>query len=259
MNNDLRKKIVDLVVSAKEGHIPSTFSIVDIIATLYKHVLKVDPKNPDWEDRDYFVLSKGHGAMALFVVLNKYGFISDDILDSYSKFGSILGGHPDVTKVPGAEASTGSLGHGLSFSIGIALTHKIKKSKNRIFTLIGDGESQEGTVWEAAQVGVNLKLGNLCVIVDNNQSAAQLMPIQNPKKRWEAFGWNVIEIDGHSEKELLEAVDKIDFEAEIPTIIIANTIKGKGVKMIEGHGQWHHKIPNEEEYKILMDELNGKN
>ncbi len=258
MNNNLRKKIVDLVCMAKEGHIPSTFSIVDIISTLYKNVLKVDPKNPNWEDRDYFILSKGHGALALFVVLHKYGFLTDEDLNSYSKLGGILGGHPDVTKVPGAEASTGSLGHGLSFSIGVALGHKIKKAENRVFTLIGDGESQEGTVWEAAQVGVNLKLGNLCVIVDNNQSAAQLMPIQNPSKRWEAFGWNVLEIDGHNEEELLNAINSINFKGDIPTVIVANTIKGKGVKMTEGHGQWHHKIPNEEEYQILMEGLSGK-
>lgn len=259
MNNDLRKKIVDLVVKAGEGHIPSTFSIIDIIAALYKNVLKFDPKNPQWEERDYFILSKGHGGMALFVVLNKYGFIDDKTLNSYSNFGSILGGHPDVTKVPGVEASTGSLGHGLSFSIGIALGHKINKLQNKVITLIGDGESQEGTVWEAAQVGVNLKLGNLCVIVDNNQSAAQLMPIQYPKKRWEAFGWNVFEIDGHCEKSLINTINEVNFKGDIPTVIIANTVKGRGVKMIEGHGQWHHKIPNEEEYKILMEELSGKN
>ncbi|MDD2886735.1 MAG: transketolase [Aliarcobacter sp.] len=259
MNNDLRKKIVELVCKAKEGHIPSTFSIVDIISTLYKNVLKVNPKNPNWEDRDYFILSKGHGGLALFVVLHKYGFLTDEQLESYSTLGSILGGHPDVTKVPGAEASTGSLGHGLSFSLGIALGHKINKAENRVFTLIGDGESQEGTIWEAAQVGVNLKLGNLCIIVDNNQSAAQLMPLQNPAKRWEAFGWNVFEIDGHDEQELINIINKIDFKGNIPSVIIANTIKGKGVKMTEGHGQWHHKIPNKEEYKILMEELSGKN
>jgi transketolase len=189
------------------------------------------------------------------VVLQIHGFFSEEILNSYSKFGSILGGHPDVTKVPGVEASTGSLGHGLSFSIGVALGHKINKRSNKVFTLIGDGESQEGTIWEAAQVGVNLQLGNLCVIVDNNQSAAQLMPIQYPAERWKAFGWNVYEIDGHCEKTLLNTIKKIDFNAEKPSIIIANTIKGKGVKMLEGHGQWHHKIPNKEEYEIIMEEL----
>ncbi len=258
MNSDLRKKIVDLVVNAKEGHIPSTFSIVDIIATLYKNILKFDANNPLWNERDYFILSKGHGAMALFVVLHKYGFLTNEQLNSYSQVGSILGGHPDVTKVPGVEASTGSLGHGLPFSIGIALAHKINKTDNRVFTLVGDGESQEGTIWEAAQVGVNQKLGNLCVIVDNNQSAAQLMPIQEPAQRWKAFGWNVYEIEGHWEQILLDTINKIDFKGDIPTVIIANTIKGNGVAMIEGHGQWHHKIPNEKEYKIIMKELNGK-
>lgn len=259
MNSDLRKKIVGLVTSAKEGHIPSSLSIIDIIDTLYKNILKFDSKKPYWNERDYFILSKGHGGMALFIVLNKYGFIDDTILNSYSSYGSILGGHPDVTKVPGVEASTGSLGHGLSFSIGIALGHKINKRANKVITLIGDGESQEGTVWEAAQVGVNLKLGNLCVIVDNNQSAAQLMPIQEPAKRWKAFGWNVYEIDGHCENSLTKVIKNINFHNDIPTIIIANTTKGKGIKMLEGHGQWHHKIPNKEEYNIMMKELDGKN
>ncbi len=257
MNNDLRKKIVELICSAKEGHIPSTFSIIDIVEALYNGVLKFDSTNPEWEDRDYFILSKGHGGMALFITLNKYGFISDEILDSYSKSGSILGGHPDTTKVPGAEASTGSLGHGLSYSLGIALGMKIKNKKNKIITLIGDGESQEGTVWEAAQVAVNKKLGNLCVIVDNNQSAAQLMPLQNPEKRWEAFGWDVKEIDGHSQDILIETINKINFNGDIPTIIIANTTKGKGVSFLEGHGQWHHKIPNDEEYSLIMKELSN--
>lgn len=257
MKNILRRKIVDHVVSAGEGHIPSSFSIVDIIYNLYKNILKVNPSDPEMEDRDYFVLSKGHGGLALFVVLHYFGFLTDNQMNSYSTFGSILGGHPDVTKVPGAEASTGSLGHGLSFSIGIALGCRIQRKSNRIFVLIGDGESQEGTVWEAAQVGVNLKLNNLVVIVDNNQSAAQLMPIQDPKKRWESFGWNTYEIDGHNENELIRVIDNIKaFGSDFPSVIIANTIKGKGVSFLEGHGQWHHKIPNKREYEIIIEALN---
>jgi len=255
VNKDLRKKIVNLICNAGEGHIPSTFSILDIVVSLYEKILRYDSNNPNWENRDYFILSKGHGGLALFVVLNKYGFISDEILNSYSKSGGILGGHPDTTKVPGVEASTGSLGHGLPYSLGVALGIKIKKKHNKVITLIGDGESQEGTVWEAAQVAVNRKLGNLCVIVDNNQSAAQLMPIQDPKKRWEAFGWNVFEVGGHDSVALIDTINSINFQGETPTIIIANTIKGKGVSFLEGHGQWHHKIPNSEEYQLIMKEL----
>lgn len=256
MYHDLRKKIVDMITNAGEGHIPSSFSIVDIIATLYEHHLKFDPKNPDWEKRDYFILSKGHGCGAFYVVLAKYGFISKKTLDEYGRFGSILGGHPDRTKVPGVEASTGSLGHGLPFAIGVALGQKILNNPNRVYVLVGDGECHEGTIWESALVAQNLKLNNLCCIVDFNGSSAQILPHPNITRQWDAFGWNVLEVNGHSEDDLNKAFIQFKENANTkPTIIIAHTVKGKGVSFLETHGPWHHKIPNKEEYQSIMREL----
>jgi transketolase len=256
MNNDLRKKIVRMITNGGEGHIPSSFSIVDIIATLFDGHLNVDPDNPDWDDRDYFVLSKGHGCAGLYVVLEKHGFITQDDLDSYGQFEAILGGHPDRTKVPGVEASTGSLGHGLPFSLGIALGLKIQNKESRVFTLVGDGECHEGTIWESALVAQNLRLSNLCCIVDLNGSAAQILPHPDITKQWTAFGWNVLEVDGHSKQELDVAFDTFKgSSSDKPSVIIAHTVKGKGVSFLESHGPWHHKIPNESEFDAIMNEL----
>jgi len=256
LNKDLRKKIVDMVIAGKDGHIPSAFSIIDIITLLYRNVLKFDAKTPEWLHRDYFILSKGHGCLALYVNLHRHGFITDRDIEMFCKQGGILGEHPDRTKVPGAEASTGSLGHGLSFAIGIALGLKIQGLNNRMFVLLGDGECQEGTVWEAANVARNRRLGNLCAIIDWNQSAMQLLPVDDMPKKWEAFGWNVHVVNGHDEEEMLDVIQKIEFNKDgIPTVIVAKTIKGKGVSMLEGHGIWHHRIPNEQEYKLIMEAL----
>ena len=256
MNEELRKKIVQMVYNGKDGHIPSAFSIVDILEVLYRDYLEYDPRNPEWPERDYFILSKGHGCLALYVILEKYGFISQDDVELFCKSGGILGEHPDCTKVPGVEASTGSLGHGLSFAVGIALGLRIQAMDNKVYVLVGDGECHEGTVWEAANVANNLQLGNLCVIVDWNGSAAQLMPLDDLPAKWRAFGWETMVIDGHSEAELRTAFDSVKFLAQgTPTVIIARTVKGKGVPMLEGHGVWHHRIPNEEEFEMIMEAL----
>ena len=199
MNKKLRIKIIETILHAGEGHIPSSFSIVDIIDYLYLKVLKINKKNFKSENRNYFILSKGHGCVALYVVLEKIGIISNFDLINFCSSKGILGGHPDKTKIPGVEASTGSLGHGLPTAVGVALGLKIKKKSNKVFVLLGDGESQEGTIWEAANIAANLKLNNLCVVVDWNGSAAQLMPIDNLKNKWKAFGWNVHYLDdGHN-------------------------------------------------------------
>lgn len=254
LNKDLRLKIVDIIRDGKEGHIPSSFSIVDILDYIYGNVLKINPKNPKDKNRDYFILSKGHAAAALFVVLNKYGFLSDFELNSYGQYKSILGGHPDTTKVPGVEASTGSLGHGFPMAVGIAFGLKIKKMKNKVYALVGDGECHEGTIWEAANISSNLELNNLKVIVDRNQSAQQLMPIENMEKKWEAFGWNTIVFDGH-DKQSIKAAFNLNHDNQKPTALIANTTKGKGVSFLEGHGIWHHKIPNDNEYILIKKDL----
>jgi len=258
MNEELRIKIAETVYKAGEGHLPSSFSIIDIIATLYGRFLKYDAKNPEWDGRDYFILSKGHGCVALYVILEKYGFISEKDLQNQCKYGGILGGHPDYTKVPGVEVSAGSLGHGVVTAMGIALGLKIKDKKNKVIALIGDGESNEGTVWETALVAPNLKLGNFCIIIDNNKSTEQILPIPHMKQKWEAFGWEVYEVDGHSEEELITALNKLSFDYESkPKVVIANTIKGKGVSFMEGHGPWHHKVPTEEELKKIREELSN--
>ena len=246
MNNDLRLKIVELIKEANEGHIPSSLSIVDIINFIYKKKLKIKShKNPN---RDIFILSKGHGGMALYVVLNKFGFLRSSELKRYGSANSLLGGHPDMTKINYVEASTGSLGHGFCTAVGCSLALKILKKKNTVYCLTGDGECHEGTIWEAANIAANNKLNNIINIVDVNGSAKQLMPIDNLSLKWKAFGWNVINCDGHSEKSLEYAFSKIKkFKNQKPSVILANTIKGKGIPFMEGHGKWHHKIPNDQE------------
>jgi transketolase len=256
MNKDLRLKIVQMICSSGEGHIPSSFSIIDIINYLYENILKYKYNKKNWTERDYFILSKGHGAAALYVVLNKFGFISDKQIKSYGKYNSILGGHPDMTKVPGVEASTGSLGHGFPTAVGVALGLKIKNKKNKIFTLLGDGECHEGTIWESANVAANLCLGNICAIIDYNGSAKQLMPIDDMLAKWNAFGWDTFVCDGHSKKSLDSVFHKTSFFLKgKPKAIIARTIKGKGVNFLEGHGIWHHKIPNKDELEKIIKEL----
>lgn len=257
INKDLRRRIVDLVTKGKGGHIPSAFSIVDIIATLYEQALRVDATQPHWEQRDHFVLSKGHGCAALYAVLHRHGFLTDAHMADYLGFGGILGGHPDRTKVPGAEASTGSLGHGLPFSVGIALGRKIRQQGNKVITLVGDGECHEGTVWESALVAQNLGLGNLCCIVDYNGSAAQILPHPDIAGQWRAFGWQVAEVDGHDPEAIMRAVAPFmrNENAAVPQAIIAHTVKGRGVSFMESHGPWHHRIPNPDEYAAIMKEL----
>jgi transketolase len=256
LNKDLRRRIVDLAVAGGHGHIPSAFSIVDIVTLLYRDVLKFDARRPDWDARDYFVLSKGHGCLALYVNLHRCGFIGDRELAGFCKEGGILGEHPDRTKVPGVEASTGSLGHGFPFAAGLALGHRIQQRGNRFFVLVGDGECQEGTVWEAANVARNQELGNLCVIVDWNQSGMQLLPYDDMPAKWASFGWKVEILDGHDEAAIKGALGRVSFGARgIPTVLVAKTVKGKGVPMIEGHGPWHHRIPNPAEYAQIMEAL----
>jgi transketolase len=257
-NSDLRLRIVEMICTSGEGHIPSSFSIVDIIEHLYSFVLKVDSSNPSWPGRDFFVLSKGHGAAALFVVLEKHGFISSSDIENYGTSIGILGGHPDSTKVPGVEACTGSLGHGLPMAVGIALGLKIQNKKNRVYCLVGDGECQEGTIWEAANIATNQKLQNLSLIVDWNGSAQQLMPLENLEAKWKAFGWKTQVIDGHDPFSLEESLNKSAVNSTgIPQVFIAKTVKGRGVPFLEGHGPWHHKIPNSIElaeiHKVLSE------
>lgn len=259
MNEDLRIKIAKMAYEFKLGHLPSAFSIVDIVSELYGNFLKYDPKNPNWGDRDYFVLSKGHGCMALYVTLEKYGILNKNDLKKNIEE-RVLGGHPDCNKVKGIEASTGSLGHGNGIAAGIALGLKIKEKKNKVISLVGDGECNEGTIWETALVSSNLNLGNLCFIVDNNKSAEKVLPVPNLSKKWKAFDWETYEINGHSKEEINYTLNKISFDYNSkPKVIIANTIKGKGISFIENQGAWHSKVPSENELNSILKELsNGK-
>ena len=256
MEKDLRFKIAELAYDWGGGHIPSAFSIIDIVSALYQEFLKYDSKNPNWEDRDYFILSKGHGCMALYTVLAKYGFIDESVLKSKSLETRILGGHADCNKINGVEASTGSLGHGNGIAAGIALGLKIQEKKNKVIALVGDGECNEGTMWETALIASNLRLGNLCVIVDNNKSAENVLPVPNIKQKWEAFGWEAYEIDGHNTSEILRTLGKISWNYDSkPKVIVGNTIKGKGVSFMEGNGAWHHRAPTKEELEQIRREL----
>jgi transketolase len=255
-NRGLRLRIAQMVKDSGEGHIPSSFSIVDVIEVLYESYVRSDPENPESSTRDFFILSKGHGAAALYAVLEKHGFITSMDISQYSKRGGILGGHPDSTRVPGAEASTGSLGHGFPMSVGIALGLKIQKRENRVFCLVGDGECQEGTIWEAANIAANRSLGNLTTIVDWNGSASQLMPVDDLPGKWRAFGWDALEVDGHNIQSISGALNSsLDPKRQKPLCIIAHTIKGKGVSFIEGHGRWHHRVPNPAEWSAIEKEL----
>ncbi|RMH36191.1 MAG: transketolase [Nitrospirae bacterium] len=255
-NNDLRRTIVEMVYRGRDGHIPSAFSILDIVQVLYERVLRVDPRSPNWPHRDYFILSKGHGCLALYVVLERLGFLSREDLDRFCRSGGILGEHPDCTQVPGVEASTGSLGHGFPFAVGIAYGLRLRQMPNRVIVLVGDGECHEGTIWEAAHVAANLRLGNLCVIVDWNGSAAQLLPQDDLPLKWNAFGWSTRVIDGHSQADIVAALQHVSFQGiGTPSVLLAKTIKGKGVPFLEGHGHWHHRIPDEREYQAIMEAL----
>lgn len=257
MEKTMREKILDMIVKFGEGHLPSSFSIVDIIEHLYDRVLRHDPKRPDWSERDYFVLSKGHGCAALYVVLEKHGYLTHEQLDNYCRFDSILGGHPDRTKVPGVEASTGSLGHGLQMAVGIAMGLRIQGKPNRVFALVGDAECNEGTTWEAALVAAHRELGNLVCIVDNNKSSEVVLPVRRWVDKFTTFGWDAREIDGHDPRALTDTFSSLPTKPTgKPIMIVANTVKGKGVSFMEADfGKWHHKVPVGTELEQAYTEL----
>lgn len=243
---DLRKKIIELTVIAGGGHLGGALSVIDILAVLYYHVLKIDPKNPKWEERDRFILSKGHAALAICPVLADVGFFDEKLLANFNQLDSPFGMHPDMHKVPGIEMSTGSLGHGLPVAIGVALSARLDKANWRVYCLLGDGECNEGSVWEAAMAASHYKLGNLVAIVDRNQfcidgPTEKIMGLEPFSDKWKAFGWDVKEVDGHNFNEMLDVFENLPpVDSEKPTVIIAKTIKGKGVSFAEGQGAWHY-------------------
>ena len=258
----LRELTVAMCIEGGDGHIPSSFSLIEIITYLYKKKLNINNRNLNNSNRDVFILSKGHGCLALYVNLFLKKFITKKDIFEFCKKNGILGEHPDSTKIKGVEACTGSLGHGLSFGAGIALGKKIQKKKGKVYVVVGDGECHEGTVWETANIAKNFSLNNLIYYIDWNQSAMQLLPYDKMVEKWKSFGWHTQLINGHSYREIEKATKRVELTQKTsttPSVIICKTVKGKGVKTLEGHGRWHHRIPNEYEYKEILKQIKNYN
>ncbi len=255
---DIREKTVQIIINGGGGHIGGDLSETDVLVNLFDY-MKLDPKNPKWEDRDYFILSKGHAAEALYAVLNDYGFLPDEDLATFGKLGSKLGGHP-TKKVGGVEANTGSLGHGMGLATGMALALKMDGKENRVFVMTGDGELAEGSNWEAAMSAAKFGLTNLTWIVDRNHlqisgNTEDVMPLENLAAKAEAFGFHVIEIDGHDMDAIRSALESRT-EGK-PTCIISHTTKGKGLYCAENQAGWHHKTPTVEQYEQMKKDMDA--
>ncbi len=249
-----------MITAAGSGHPGGSLSAVDVIATLFEYVLQHNPKQPDWPERDRFVLSKGHGVPALYAVLAHRGYFNRSDLNSLRSLGSPLQGHPVVDTVPGIEACTGSLGQGLSVAQGMALAASIDRKTYHVYCMLGDGEIQEGQVWEAAMSAAKYKSDNLIAILDHNGGqidgfTKEVMPLEPLADKWKAFGWQVTTIDGHNYAEILEGFTWAKQHQGAPKIIIANTIKGKGVSFMENDMRWHGAAPSQEELTQALTEL----
>lgn len=272
MNNDfnhlaimatkIRRGAIDAINSAQSGHPGGSLSCSDILAALYFHEMKVDPLNPLWPDRDRFVLSKGHCSPALYSSLALRGFFPYEDLKTFRQLGSYLQGHPDMKQVPGVDLSTGSLGQGLSAACGMAFAGKLDKKDYRVYTLLGDGEIQEGQVWEASMFAAHYKLDNLAAILDHNglQIDGPIARVMSPNpidEKFLSFGWHVIAIDGHNFEQIINSLDESKLTKGKPTLILAQTIKGKAVSYMENNAGWHGKAPNKQEYEQAMMELHA--
>lgn len=260
--NKIRQGVIEAVYSAKSGHPGGSLSIAEILAVLYFNQMNIDEKNPKAKGRDRLVLSKGHTAPALYSTLALRGFFDINELKTLRNINSKLQGHPNMKNIPGVDASTGSLGQGLSIANGMALASKMDSEGVRVYCICGDGEIEEGQIWEAAMTSSHYKLDNLCLIVDNNNlqidgAVSDVMNIYPIDEKFKSFGFEVINVDGHNIPELISAFEQAKKVKGKPTVIIANTIKGKGVSFMENEAGWHGKAPNEEEYKQAMKELGG--
>lgn len=266
----IRKHIIDEVYSAASGHPGGSLSCADIFSTLYFWEMKVDPKNPQWPERDRFVLSKGHCAPALYATLAEKGFFPVEDLLKFRHADSYLEGHPSMRYVPGVDMSTGSLGQGISAAVGMAMAGKLDKKDYRVYAILGDGELQEGQVWEASMAASHYKLDNLVAFLDHNglQIDGKIMEVMSPEPitdKFNAFGWNVIHIDGHDYAQIIDALNQARNTKGKPTMIVADTIKGKGVSFMENQAGWHGTAPNKEqrdqaiaELDAILSELEGK-
>ncbi|PYM31708.1 MAG: transketolase [Candidatus Rokuibacteriota bacterium] len=264
---ECRVQIIRMLTHAGSGHPGGSLSVIDLLTTLYFGRLRHDPQRPDWPDRDRVVLSKGHAVPALYTVMAKSGYFPESRLVTLRKLGSPLQGHPDRTALPGIEAATGSLGQGLSVSLGLALGLRLQGSAARVYCILGDGEIQEGQVWEAAMAGPKLgqpkhPLDNLCVILDYNKIqldnfVKKILDLEPVLAKWQAFGWPVIEIDGHDLDQIAKALDQAEARKGVPTFVVANTVKGKGVSFMENDPEWHGKAPKPAEAIRAIREILG--
>ena len=257
--NKIRREIIKMVHRANSGHVGGSLGATDLLVALYHYLMKHDPKNPDWEQRDRFVLSKGHCTPVLYAILADCGYFPESDLVTFRRPGSHLQGHPFQPKTPGVEACTGTLGLGISTGVGMALGAKLKGGKQTYYILCGDGEIQEGQAWEAAMFANKYKLNNVIGFVDRNYlqtdgNSEDIMPLDPLAPKWESFGWKVYTIDGHNFSEIIETVIRAK-QVDRPVMIIANTIKGKGVSFMENRVAWHGKPPNDEEYERAIAEL----
>ena len=250
---DLKKQIVTAACVAGEGHIASAFSILDILWVLYETILRHDPASPDSANRDRFILSKGHASLGLYAILAQRGFFPMESLRAFASASSRLGGHPDSRKVPGIEASTGSLGHGMPMAVGMALGLKIRDAEPRVICIVGDGECNEGAIWEAAMLAAHHQLGNLTCIVDFNHSGDRALILGDLGAKFRSFGWDVVEIDGHNHFQIQEAL--LPSGGLVPRVVIANTIKGHGCAEMENNPAWHHKAPKADALEAILTQL----
>lgn len=258
---EIRKNIFLTAYAGGIGHLASAFSSVELLYTLYiKEVAKFDPQNPLWEGRDRVIVSKGHASLAVYNILSMAGFLDKEELYTFSKPGSRLGGEANMNELPGIEACTGSLGHGLPYGMGMALAYKLQGKQNKVYVIVGDGECQEGSIWEAVMAAAKYNLDNLTVILDCNKvqkmgTVQSIMGISSWNEKFKAFDWQVEEADGHNVEELYSILSRAN-QKDSPRVVIAHTIKGKGVSIMENNPGWHWRMPNRKELKIVMSELN---
>jgi transketolase len=260
ISKNIRKSVVSTINKCGDGHPAPALSVADIFTVLYFDTLNINPKDPEWEDRDRLILSKGHAYTALYAVLAERGYFSKDILCTLRSINSVLQGHPDMKKTPGVDFTSGSLGHGLSAGVGMALGAKIDNKPFNVYVIIGDGESQEGLIWEGAMAAGNYGLDNLICILDYNKNqqggkVKDIMDLEPVKEKWESFKWHVQEINGHDVESLKQTFDNFKSIKGKPKFVIANTIKGKGISFIENNNAWHKRIPTEEELEKALKEL----
>jgi transketolase len=256
----IRCDIIDMICTANAGHPGGSLSAADIVTALYFRVMRLDPENPDWPDRDRFILSKGHACPVWYAALAERGYFDKSHLRTLRRLNSILQGHPDMRKTPGIDMTAGSLGHGLSAGLGMALSGKLQNKDYHVWVIIGDGETQEGSIWEAAMAAAKWKADNLTAILDrnhlqNDDCVDDEMPIEPLADKWRAFGWHVVEIDGHNMEEIVKALEGAIAFKGAPTMIIAHTIKGKGVSYMENVVEWHGKAPCKEEAEQALEEI----